>query len=232
MRCCVGLLVVESFANCPNFLCMSFDILAPHYHWMERFLAQGKLQRCRLHGLEAALGAERLLLVGEGHGRFLKILGGQKYAGSITCVDASAGMLEVAKGKARQSGLVEGQVDFVHEDVLVWEPPEERFDFVATHFFLDCFDEAELGQVVRKLGKAVVSRGCWHVADFTCPDKGWRRLRARVILWMMYLFFRPVTGLSATQLVDPEPLLRESGFTRVLSQDSEWGLLRSQVWRK
>jgi ubiquinone/menaquinone biosynthesis C-methylase UbiE len=224
--------MVESFANCPHFLCMSFDILAPHYHWMERFLAQGKLQRCRLHGLEAALGAERLLLVGEGHGRFLELLGSQEYSGSVTCVDASAGMLEVAMRKAWQSGLTEGQVDFVQADVLEWEPPEESFDFVATHFFLDCFDEVELERVVRKLGRAIETGGSWHVADFSCPDKGWRRLRAEVILWVMYMFFRPVTGLSATKLVDPDNLFSQSALTKVSSMEAEWGLLRSTLWRK
>lgn len=223
---------MESFANCPNFLCMSFDILAPHYRWMERFLAQGKLQRCRLHGLEAALGSERLLLVGEGHGRFLELLGSQEYSGSVTCVDASSRMLEVEMRKARQSGLVEGQVDFVHADVLEWEPPEERFDCVATHFFLDCFDEVELGRMVRKLGRAIETGGSWHVADFSCPDKGWRRLRDRLILWAMYLFFLSVTGLSATKLVNPDRMISESGFSNMSSMETEWGLLRSTLWRK
>lgn len=211
---------------------MSFDILAPHYHWMERILAQGKLQRCRLHGLEAALEAERLLLVGEGHGRFLELLGRREYRGSITCVDASSGMLEVAKRKAELFGLAEGQVDFVHADVLEWEPVEGSFDFVATHFFLDCFNEAELGRVVGKLGQALETGGLWHLADFSCPEKGWRRLRAQVILEVMYVFFRLVTGLSATKLVNPDLLLEESGFTKVSSIELEWGLLGSQVWRK
>ena len=50
---------------------MSFDRLAPHYRWMERILAGEKLQRCRTAHLDSVNTAERVLLAGEGNGRFL-----------------------------------------------------------------------------------------------------------------------------------------------------------------
>jgi SAM-dependent methyltransferase len=227
MRGIGRILVVEGRPGGASLVCMSFDILAPHYRWMERFLAQGKLQRCRMHGLDAALGAERLLLVGEGHGRFLEVLGKYGCAGAITCVDASARMQEVAKGKAE--GL---DVRFVHADILDWEPPGAGYDFLATHFFLDCFEGGQLAKVVGKLGEGVVPGGVWHVADFACPEKGLGRLRARVILWSMYRFFRPVTGLSARCLEGPELLIGEAGFWKEVCVESEWGLLGSTIWRK
>lgn len=211
---------------------MSFDLLAPHYHWMEKFLAQGKLQRCRVHGLEAAMEAKEILLLGEGHGRFLEVLGKEGCQGKITCIDSSAGMLRVAETCAGQCGFAESQLEFIHADILDWELPGESFDFIATHFFLDCFDVDGLQRVVEKLGRAGVPGCVWHVADFACPEKGWKRLRAKAILWWMYRFFRPVTGLSARTLHDPDSWLGECSFSKLSSREWEWGLLRSSLWLK
>ena len=49
---------------------MKFDRLAPHYDWMESWLAGERLQRARTSGLDALTGRRRILSVGEGHGRF------------------------------------------------------------------------------------------------------------------------------------------------------------------
>ena len=211
---------------------MSFDLLAPHYPWMENILAQGKLQRCRLHGLEAALEAKEILLLGEGHGRFLEVLGKQQCQGRITCIDSSAGMLQVAEARAMKCGMAEKQVEFIHADVLDWNLPQEKYDFIATHFFLDCFDRDGLRKVVEKLGRAGIPGCVWHIADFACPAKGWKRLRAKAILWLMYRFFRQVTKLSARKLLDPRSMIRGAGFVEFSRMESEWGLLRSTLWRK
>ena len=44
---------------------MSFDLLAPHYRWMEFILAGEKLQRCRTAFLDELPAARNILLVGE-----------------------------------------------------------------------------------------------------------------------------------------------------------------------
>ena len=53
---------------------MSFDLLAPHYRWMEWVLAGEKLQRCRTAWLEVLPAPARVLILGEGNGRFLEAL--------------------------------------------------------------------------------------------------------------------------------------------------------------
>src|SRR5690349_9347963 len=74
-------------------LFMSFDVLAPHYRWMEFVLAGEKLQRCRTAFLDSTGGAKNILILGEGNGRFLLECRRKFPDGQITCVDASARML-------------------------------------------------------------------------------------------------------------------------------------------
>ncbi len=68
---------------------MSFDRLAPYYRGMERLLAGNKLHRCRTAWLEEVRDAKRILLAGEGHGRFLEVCAREFPQATIVCVDAS-----------------------------------------------------------------------------------------------------------------------------------------------
>src|SRR5579864_4929172 len=77
--------------------CMSFDVLAPHYRWMEVVLAGEKLQRCCTAFLERISGARNVLILGEGNGRFLVECRRKIPKAHIVCVDASARMLTLAQ---------------------------------------------------------------------------------------------------------------------------------------
>ena len=65
------------------------------------------------------------------------------------------------------------------------------------------------------------------------PQRGWlRRLRARVLLWVMYRFFRMVAGLKAKHLVDPQAMLVARGFVLESRLESNAGFLRADRWRR
>src|SRR5690349_16141985 len=97
---------------------MSFDRLARHYSWMEWLLAGRKLQMCRIAFLPEALGAESILLVGEGHGRFLLELCRAAPEKRIIYLDASAQMLQVAKERLDRASLRRDNVEFRCAPVL------------------------------------------------------------------------------------------------------------------
>jgi hypothetical protein len=46
----------------------------------------------------------------------------------------------------------------------------------------------------------------------------------------MYGFFRQVTRIGARRLTEPDQLLETHGFTLARQKQSEWGLLRSDLW--
>lgn len=211
---------------------MSFDRLAPHYRWMEQVLAGEKLQRCRAAHLDAVHTAERVLLAGEGHGRFLVRLRQALPRAHIVCLDASQRMLHCARHQLRRAGLSDEKVQFVHADVRHGLASQEPFDLIATHFFLDCFPEGQLADVVSHLSETAADRAGWLLADFREADGGLARVRTRLILGIMYLFFRVATRLPATRLANPDPLLERAGFRLRRRQVTEWGLLHSDWWER
>jgi ubiquinone/menaquinone biosynthesis C-methylase UbiE len=212
---------------------MSFDALALHYRWMERVLAGEKLQRARLAFVDCVRDTRRVLLVGEGHGRFLEECVRAFPGANLTVVDESARMLSVARsGVEKENRARAAKMEFIHSDVLQWTPPARAFDLIVTNFFLDCFPESLLPSVIQKLSAAASSQARWLIADFQIPSNGLARRRAKLIHATMYLFFRMATRLPARRWIDPDPFLRAEGFLLGARTVSEWGLIRSDCWHR
>src|SRR5262245_6831263 len=102
---------------------MSFDRLARHYSWMEWLLAGRKLQRCRTAFLDEVRTAKSILLVGEGHGRFLVEACRANKAGAICCVDASTEMNRVARERLSRMDCDAGRVEFHTVPLLEFQSP-------------------------------------------------------------------------------------------------------------
>ncbi len=68
--------------------------------------------------------------------------------------------------------------------------------------------------------------------DFNIPDTLFKKISARFILMGMYVFFKIFTRLSASKLIDPEPILKSNGL--VLKNKSEifGSFLKSTLWLK
>jgi SAM-dependent methyltransferase len=208
---------------------VNFNWLAPHYRWMESVLAGGLLQRCRLAWLDEVCACSRVLLVGEGPGRFLECAVERVPEARFVCVDSSPAML------ARAADAVGGcsRVEFVHAMLPDWRAAADgTFDLVVTPFFLDCFSEETLEQVVAVLGGAATDDARWLLTDFQVPEGGFGRWRARVLLWMAYRFFRVATGISARSLVPPDAALGRQGFERMRWRTASLGLIRCELWSR
>lgn len=213
----------------------NFDWLAPHYRWLEAVLAGGKLQRCRTAQLGAVGTPRRILLVGEGNGRFLAACHAAFPAARITVVEASGAMLARARARWERGagGGAAARVEFFHSRVEHWAAPPGEFDLVVTHFFLDCFRPGQLDELIPRLAASAAPGARWLVADFQVPATGVvRRLRAELILALMYWFFRWGTGLPASELTPPDGRLAAAGFRLRARREMEWGLLHTDLWEQ
>ena len=207
---------------------MNFDRLAPHYRWLETLSGAGLLQRARTVWLTELKERRRILSVGEGHGRFAAACTQRFPAVELTCVEASTAMITAAQ--AALNGIP-NQIHWHHTEVQRWHT-DEKFDAIATCFFLDCFPPAELAAVIAQLAACATPNAVWLVVDFAIPERGFARWRARVIHALMYFFFRLTVGLPARRLTPPDDLLRAQGFTLARRQEFSCGLLRADLWQR
>jgi len=211
---------------------MSFDTLAPHYRWMEFVLAGEKLQRCRTAFLDEIPPPRNILLLGEGHGRGLVECCRRFGSARITCIDSSAGMLDTARRQLKRHNLSSSRVALIQTDIVNWMPTVSAYDLVITNFFLDCFTAAQLDDIILKVAGVATDDANWLVADFQAAPGTMRRIRSRMILWLMYSFFRLSAQLGAHKLTPPDAFLQRAGFTLRRRTQTEWGLLHSDWWQR
>lgn len=125
---------------------MSFDLVAPHYRWLEAVTFGNALQRARTCWIDTIMRPKRTLIVGEGDGRFLCELVRACPKIDVDCIDASEAMLQLARARLRRTRPESfSRVHFIREDILKWSP-HQSYDLLVTHFFLNCFPGREISQ--------------------------------------------------------------------------------------
>lgn len=206
---------------------MNFDRVAAWYRWLEWVSFGPMLQRCRLALLDGVRDARRILILGEGDGRFLERLRQVNPAAEIVVIDASRRMIELAKRRCPPGA----NVQFIHADARQVLEGLGRFDAIVTLFFLDCFSAAESERLICELAHHMSPGGRWLWADFTIPGRGAGRWFGRAVVAGLLWFFRRTADLEADTLVDCRPVFAALGFELVSERSRLGGLLASRLWR-
>ncbi len=196
----------------------NFDPVARWYRHLEWAGFGGALWRRRVEFLPALQGARRVLMAGEGDGRFLQAFLAENPEAEVTYVDGSAGMLALARERARGTE----RVRFLQRDLGAGEAVAGEFDAIVTHFFLDCFSDEAVAGVIRRLGRAPV----WVVSEFQTPHWVWRG-----VVLGLYAFFGVATGLRVSRLPEYAAALVAAGYVLAERREAWGGLLVSELWR-
>ncbi len=210
---------------------MNCDRIARLYRWIE-YAAFGKsLARRRAAFLSDVSDARNVLALGDGDGRALvKLLHCARHA-SVTYVDASAKMLELARARVLSHPADRNRVEFRRADarLMQWDERKEEgtYDCIVTHFFLDCFDSCDLPPLVDRIARAAAPEARWIVSEFRPAN-----YFARMLIPVMYAFFGKATGLRTRRLVDHHPELLRNGFRLEKAQHAWGGMLVSELWSR
>lgn len=202
-----------------------FDCLAPHYSRIEAVTFGRLLQWCRTALLADVADARRVLVLGEGDGRFVRAFLAKNPAATVHVVDVSPRMVALARRRAG-SGRVTWQI----ADARDVDYPRAEYDLIVTNFFLDCFGPDDLGRLIPRLAVALRPGGRWLLGDFQFPAGRMSGALSRALLAVMYGFFRLVTHLPATSLTDPRPLLLACSLTPMRAERRLGGFLASELW--
>ncbi len=210
---------------------MNCDPLARWYRWLEYAGFGHALERTRFAYLDTLGNARRVLVLGDGDGRFLAAFLRANPHAEADYVDSSAAMLELAR---QRLGAADGaRVRFHHADARRWQPPAVSYDLIVTHFFLDCFTDGELYRLVTRLTAFTAPGARWIVSEFRHPPIGGPRAW-HASLWItgLYAFFRVATGLRVRRLPDHMTVLTGAGFRLEREILARYGLLTAQAWRR
>jgi ubiquinone/menaquinone biosynthesis C-methylase UbiE len=204
---------------------MNFDRIAPYYGLMESGMAGPCLKRCREAFLGDIPAPVDVLMIGEGHGRFLSEFRRRFPNTSITVVDGSEVMLGIAKAALADAE----KVDFVHSMIEDWETGK-RFDLIVTNFMLDCVGGDRMSQVIAHIASFAKPGANWLVADFNEASGGPAKWRSRFIISLLYLFFRKVAGIESRSLHPWDEFIIREGFVLHRGKSFSWKLLKSEWW--
>lgn len=195
---------------------MNCDRIARCYRWLEYAGFGSALERRRHAFLTDVAEARRVLVLGDGDGRALVALLATARHARIDYVDLSARMLELARRRAGEL-----RVAYRQDDARTTPLPPAEYDLIVTHFFLDCFEQADQAHLLDRITRASTPQARWLVSEFR---------RSGLLVRALYLFFRAATGLKTQRLVDHHPLFERSGF-RLARSESAWrGCLASELW--
>ncbi len=209
---------------------MNAGRLARTYRWLE-YAAFGRLlERCRFAHLPQMTPARRVLILGEGDGRFLARFLATNRNAHVDVVESSPRMIAMAR--SRLSGSDARRVRFLAQDARAFHSPSSAYDLVVVHFFFDCLEEEELRRLVGKLHSVLTPDALFVISEFHAPGNGFARWHALAWIRVMYLFFRWTTGLAVQQIPPYEATLAGVGFVLRNRMEWRWGLVRAEVFAR
>ena len=197
----------------------NFDKVFCIYDYLAKWIIkERKLKEVQTAFLGCMHLRARVLIVGGGTGEILEWLPKGKCL-FVDYVELSARMLERAKLRNAQ------ETHFIQGDALAHSG---LYDFIIAHFFLDCFNEAELPKMLKHLSNQLKVGGKLLVSDFCHNGKR----KDEFLNKLMHLFFRLFANLSSKKLQNIRTVIRASGLVETHYQTFDRGQLFSGVYEK
>jgi len=207
---------------------MNADRIAPLYRGIEYAAFGRALEQARFHYIDRLSTARKILILGEGDGRFLARLLEVNPSVEAHVVDLSHKMLTLARERSQSPA----RVHFIQANALDLPLRGQLYDAFVTNFFLDCLSPDEAASLIDNLAGSLAPGALWLITEFHQPAAGWRRVHARLWISTMYRFFKLSTALKATQIPDYRALLERSGLTRLEHLETRFGLISSELWTR
>ena len=117
-------------------------------------------------------------------------------------------------------------------DIRQLIPTRSDYDLVVSHFFLDCLTDREVRALIARLSPCMTPDALWLVSDFAVPEKGWRRLVARIVIRSLYFAFFVLTGLKVRKIPNYASAFNENGYHPVDKAAFLGGMLVTELWQR
>jgi tRNA (cmo5U34)-methyltransferase len=197
-----------------------FNWIADAYDPLARSVLGRSITESQKCFLQDVLPGSKILILGGGTGWLLETLQSVAGTGEVWYIEASSAMLRHSQRKK----IRDLKVHFIHgtEENI---PNDILFDVVITNFYLDLFDEVSLRRVVQKIKKNIQTGALWLATDFTHINSVWHK----VLLVVMYGFFKITTGIQAQSLPQWESVLQQNDMVTKKENVFYRGFIKSKV---
>ena len=207
-----------------------FDRLAPFYDVMADLAFAGRIHAAQTLLLPHLPPVRRALVVGGGAGRFLAALLEHDPGITAVSIDLSPAMTRRTAARLAARGLT-GRAE-LRAGGLEQLGSEDRFDLVATHCFLDLFDDADLQPVIDRLDRSLEPAGHWLFSDFAAAGDGVAGAARKAVVASLYAFFRATCSIGPSSLPDFDRGFNRAGLEAVARRDLLGGLLQTALLQK
>jgi SAM-dependent methyltransferase len=208
---------------------MNCDRIANWYRWLEYASFGSALHARRVEYIGDLLQARRVLILGDGDGRFTAEFLKQNREALVDSVDLSARMLDLAR--RRISPRDRGRICFHHTDALRFAV-SHPYDLIVTHFVLDCLSSEAVCLLAARITQSASQNALWLISEFRMPRGFVPRAFAAILIRTLYFAFQLFTGLDVTRLPDYAGALDQCGFRRKCHKIAAGGLLISELWER
>ncbi len=191
----------------------SFNFIAPFYDLLAKVVFGDNLEKASVIFLDKIQKNHNVLILGGGTGKLISSL---PKANSIHYLEKSEKMIHRAKQKHSENELT-----FINIDFLAYEP-SHKYDVIVCPFFLDCFSDESLKNVIFKIKELLKKDGLMIVTDFDNKNQ------SRFLMKVMHLFFRITANLESKSLSNIHQYVCDNGFQLV----NEIFLHRKQVFSR
>ena len=184
------------------------------YDTLSRIVYGRAVINAQIYLLQFIPANTNILIVGGGTGWILEKITARRNKGlQITYVEIAENMMSLSK--RRNTG--ENTVIFIN-DAIENVTLTADFDIVLTPFLFDNFIPKTLQNIFAHVHPALKPGGLWLNCDFQCTGKWWQK----VLLRLMFLFFRAICGIEAKGLPATDQEFERYTY-QVISQQAFYG---------
>lgn len=201
----------------------NFDRIAPLYDLMSRIVFGQSIIKSQTYFLTSIKPQSRILIIGGGTGQILNYLDSLSMPLQVTYIEQSRIMLKKSQNRQPFRKL---EVKYILGNEL--SIPNVKYEVVLTAFFLDVFQERHLEKVVAILANKLELDGQWMVTDFVQTSIRWQRM----LLRLMYFFFKHTTGLQGNKLLDFSSYLSALGFAIIQEKEFYHKMIKSTIYQR
>ncbi len=199
-----------------------FDRLSRFYDLVVRLVFGQAIWQAQVALIREVNNKKHWLILGGGTGWILEDIFEAHPNARVTYVEASQKMIDQAKKRK-----LKGSVNYILGS-LDQLPKGENYDVVMTAFFWDMFSTDESLKMKASIGQHLKNDVIWLLADFKNTDI-WRQ---RVLLKVMYGFFRVTCRIEASVLPDFDKIFEKGKYEVLFCETFYHGMIQSAIYKE